>query len=85
MKTIICPDALFVRPIPGRQAHLDPSEIPPQDRDIHHKGFWGGGLLGARRRRTGEGESGRPGVWRATLQIPIISVSGSLLGWLCVV
>eukprot|EP00983_Pelagomonas_calceolata_P056832 1144802-Pelagomonas_calceolata.AAC.4 len=29
------PDALFVRPIPGRQAHLDPSEIPPQDRDIN--------------------------------------------------
>eukprot|EP00983_Pelagomonas_calceolata_P084372 1156351-Pelagomonas_calceolata.AAC.8 len=29
------PDALFVRPIPGRQAHLDPSKIPPQDRDIH--------------------------------------------------
>eukprot|EP00983_Pelagomonas_calceolata_P005888 194296-Pelagomonas_calceolata.AAC.1 len=23
------PDALFVRPIPGRQAHLDPSKIPP--------------------------------------------------------
>eukprot|EP00983_Pelagomonas_calceolata_P060461 1146370-Pelagomonas_calceolata.AAC.1 len=29
------PDALFVRPISGRQAHLGPSEIPPQDRDIH--------------------------------------------------
>eukprot|EP00983_Pelagomonas_calceolata_P012541 402390-Pelagomonas_calceolata.AAC.1 len=29
------PDALFVRPIPGRQAHLDPYKIPPQDRDIH--------------------------------------------------
>eukprot|EP00983_Pelagomonas_calceolata_P123750 1161041-Pelagomonas_calceolata.AAC.1 len=29
------PDFLFVRPIPGRQAHLDPSKIPPQDRDIH--------------------------------------------------
>eukprot|EP00983_Pelagomonas_calceolata_P001266 43409-Pelagomonas_calceolata.AAC.1 len=29
------PDALFVRPIPGTQAHLDPSKIPPQDRDIH--------------------------------------------------
>eukprot|EP00983_Pelagomonas_calceolata_P015322 485776-Pelagomonas_calceolata.AAC.1 len=29
------PDALFVRPILGRQAHLGPSEIPPQDRDIH--------------------------------------------------
>eukprot|EP00983_Pelagomonas_calceolata_P058468 1145501-Pelagomonas_calceolata.AAC.1 len=29
------PDALFVRPIPGRQAHLDPFKIPPQDRDIH--------------------------------------------------
>eukprot|EP00983_Pelagomonas_calceolata_P031245 980828-Pelagomonas_calceolata.AAC.3 len=30
------PDALFVRPTPGRQAHLDPVKIPPQDRDIHH-------------------------------------------------
>eukprot|EP00983_Pelagomonas_calceolata_P019680 620051-Pelagomonas_calceolata.AAC.1 len=29
------PDAVFVRSIPGRQAHLDPSKIPPQDRDIH--------------------------------------------------
>eukprot|EP00983_Pelagomonas_calceolata_P009156 296566-Pelagomonas_calceolata.AAC.1 len=29
------PDALFVCPIPGRQAHLDPCKIPPQDRDIH--------------------------------------------------
>eukprot|EP00983_Pelagomonas_calceolata_P025381 796966-Pelagomonas_calceolata.AAC.1 len=27
------PDVIFVRPIPGRQAHLDPSKIPPQDRD----------------------------------------------------
>eukprot|EP00983_Pelagomonas_calceolata_P048213 1140959-Pelagomonas_calceolata.AAC.1 len=30
-----CPDALFVCSIPGRRAHLDPSKIPPQDRDIH--------------------------------------------------
>eukprot|EP00983_Pelagomonas_calceolata_P037420 1136319-Pelagomonas_calceolata.AAC.6 len=29
------PDALFVRSIPGRQANLDPSKIPPRDRDIH--------------------------------------------------
>eukprot|EP00983_Pelagomonas_calceolata_P000843 30564-Pelagomonas_calceolata.AAC.1 len=29
------PDALFVRFIPGRQAHLDPSKICPQDRDVH--------------------------------------------------
>eukprot|EP00983_Pelagomonas_calceolata_P068617 1149997-Pelagomonas_calceolata.AAC.2 len=29
------PDPIFVRSIPGRQAHLDPSKIPPQDRDIH--------------------------------------------------
>jgi hypothetical protein len=29
------PDAIFVRPLPGRQTHLDPSKIPPQDRDIH--------------------------------------------------
>eukprot|EP00983_Pelagomonas_calceolata_P025224 792525-Pelagomonas_calceolata.AAC.1 len=28
------PDALFVRPILCRQAHLDPPKIPPQDRDI---------------------------------------------------
>eukprot|EP00983_Pelagomonas_calceolata_P055228 1144052-Pelagomonas_calceolata.AAC.8 len=37
-----------------------------------HGGFWGG-LLGARRQRTGEGESGRPGARQATLQIPIRS------------
>eukprot|EP00983_Pelagomonas_calceolata_P076359 1153391-Pelagomonas_calceolata.AAC.1 len=30
-----CPDAIFVRSIPGRSAHLDPTKIPPQDRDIH--------------------------------------------------
>eukprot|EP00983_Pelagomonas_calceolata_P077444 1153861-Pelagomonas_calceolata.AAC.7 len=29
------PDAIFVCSIPGRQAHLDPSKIPPHDRDIH--------------------------------------------------
>eukprot|EP00983_Pelagomonas_calceolata_P016964 533582-Pelagomonas_calceolata.AAC.1 len=29
------PDGIFVRSIPGRQAHLYPSKIPPQDRDIH--------------------------------------------------
>eukprot|EP00983_Pelagomonas_calceolata_P032888 1030041-Pelagomonas_calceolata.AAC.1 len=29
------PDAIFVRSIPGRQSHFDPSKIPPQDRDIH--------------------------------------------------
>eukprot|EP00983_Pelagomonas_calceolata_P048523 1141075-Pelagomonas_calceolata.AAC.3 len=39
-----------------------------------------GGLLGARWRRTGEGKSRRPGAWQATLQIPIRSVPGSLLG-----
>eukprot|EP00983_Pelagomonas_calceolata_P005013 163758-Pelagomonas_calceolata.AAC.1 len=27
------PDVILVRFIPGRQAHLDPSKIPPQDRD----------------------------------------------------
>ncbi|KAF5839257.1 armadillo-type protein [Dunaliella salina] len=31
----IRPDAISVLPIPGRQTHLDPSKIPPQDRDIH--------------------------------------------------
>eukprot|EP00983_Pelagomonas_calceolata_P074867 1152740-Pelagomonas_calceolata.AAC.1 len=29
------PYVIFVRSILGRQAHLDPSKIPPQDRDIH--------------------------------------------------
>eukprot|EP00983_Pelagomonas_calceolata_P125955 1161259-Pelagomonas_calceolata.AAC.2 len=29
------PDAAFVHSILGRQAHFDPSKIPPQDRDIH--------------------------------------------------
>eukprot|EP00983_Pelagomonas_calceolata_P001866 62151-Pelagomonas_calceolata.AAC.1 len=29
------PDAIFLRSIPGRQAHFDPSKISPQDRDIH--------------------------------------------------
>eukprot|EP00983_Pelagomonas_calceolata_P099546 1158470-Pelagomonas_calceolata.AAC.1 len=33
------PDAVFVRPILGRPAHLDPTNIPPQDRDIHLVGF----------------------------------------------
>eukprot|EP00983_Pelagomonas_calceolata_P047289 1140561-Pelagomonas_calceolata.AAC.2 len=28
------PDAIFVRSIPGRQAHFDPSKIPPQGRDF---------------------------------------------------
>eukprot|EP00983_Pelagomonas_calceolata_P070287 1150727-Pelagomonas_calceolata.AAC.1 len=30
-----CPDAVFVRSIPGRSVHLDPTKIPPQDREIH--------------------------------------------------
>eukprot|EP00983_Pelagomonas_calceolata_P003322 107806-Pelagomonas_calceolata.AAC.1 len=30
------PDAILVRSNPGRQAHLDPSKIPRQGRDIHH-------------------------------------------------
>eukprot|EP00983_Pelagomonas_calceolata_P059496 1145943-Pelagomonas_calceolata.AAC.1 len=29
------PDAIFVRSILGRQAHFDPTKIPPQDRVIH--------------------------------------------------
>eukprot|EP00983_Pelagomonas_calceolata_P057285 1145007-Pelagomonas_calceolata.AAC.1 len=29
------PDAILVRSIPGRPSHIDPSKIPPQDRDIH--------------------------------------------------
>eukprot|EP00983_Pelagomonas_calceolata_P024699 777881-Pelagomonas_calceolata.AAC.3 len=29
------PDAAFVCGLPGRSAHLDPSKIPPQDKDIH--------------------------------------------------
>eukprot|EP00983_Pelagomonas_calceolata_P077121 1153728-Pelagomonas_calceolata.AAC.6 len=29
------PDAVFVRSIPGPPAHLDPTNIPPQDRDNH--------------------------------------------------
>eukprot|EP00983_Pelagomonas_calceolata_P000176 5650-Pelagomonas_calceolata.AAC.1 len=29
------PDAVLVRSIPGRSYHLDPTKIPPQDRDIH--------------------------------------------------
>eukprot|EP00983_Pelagomonas_calceolata_P122681 1160931-Pelagomonas_calceolata.AAC.1 len=29
------PDAIFVCSIPGRQTYVDPSKIPPQDRDIH--------------------------------------------------
>eukprot|EP00983_Pelagomonas_calceolata_P057499 1145092-Pelagomonas_calceolata.AAC.2 len=49
------PGAIFVRSIPGRQAHLDPCMIPPQDRDIH-LGFGEGGVAGraevdTRRRR----------------------------------
>eukprot|EP00983_Pelagomonas_calceolata_P072968 1151956-Pelagomonas_calceolata.AAC.5 len=43
-----------------------------------HGGFWGvfSGHVAA---QDGEGKSGRPGAWRATLQIPIRSVFGSLL------
>eukprot|EP00983_Pelagomonas_calceolata_P057501 1145094-Pelagomonas_calceolata.AAC.2 len=33
------PDAIFVRSIPGRRAHLDPSKIPLQDRDIYLVGL----------------------------------------------
>eukprot|EP00983_Pelagomonas_calceolata_P046876 1140364-Pelagomonas_calceolata.AAC.2 len=43
-------------------------------------GLLGGNLLGAWQWRMGEGESGRPGAWRTTLQFPISSVSGSHLG-----
>eukprot|EP00983_Pelagomonas_calceolata_P064355 1148087-Pelagomonas_calceolata.AAC.2 len=163
------PDAVFVRSIPGQSAHIDPTKIPPQDRDIHLVGFkfcpdtnpfstlkvataqhantvtrlkigngltrgtltgttsytikplinlgltrqkakslasklscnaiqrlttilntrhalhfqgtlGGGGLLGAWRRRAGEGEFRRPGAWRTILRIPIGSVYGFLLG-----
>eukprot|EP00983_Pelagomonas_calceolata_P045775 1139868-Pelagomonas_calceolata.AAC.1 len=41
---------------------------------VVYRGLWrGGGLLGAQRWIPGGGESGRPGVWRTTLQIPISS------------
>eukprot|EP00983_Pelagomonas_calceolata_P077501 1153890-Pelagomonas_calceolata.AAC.2 len=29
------PDAVFVRSIPGRHSHIDPTKILPQDRGIH--------------------------------------------------
>eukprot|EP00983_Pelagomonas_calceolata_P023226 731734-Pelagomonas_calceolata.AAC.1 len=29
------PDAVFVRAIPGRPSHIEPTKIFPQDRDIH--------------------------------------------------
>eukprot|EP00983_Pelagomonas_calceolata_P082237 1155857-Pelagomonas_calceolata.AAC.9 len=29
------PDAVFVHSIPGQPSHIDPTKIPPQDRDIH--------------------------------------------------
>eukprot|EP00983_Pelagomonas_calceolata_P119487 1160610-Pelagomonas_calceolata.AAC.19 len=41
-----------------------------------------GGMLGAQRWRAG-GESGRPGAWQTTLQIPISPAPGFLLGQLC--
>eukprot|EP00983_Pelagomonas_calceolata_P065357 1148559-Pelagomonas_calceolata.AAC.1 len=44
------------------------------------RGFLGAGLLGAWQWGAGEGESRRPGAWRTSLQIPISSVSGFLLG-----
>eukprot|EP00983_Pelagomonas_calceolata_P124453 1161108-Pelagomonas_calceolata.AAC.1 len=40
----------------------------------------GGGVLGAWQWRAGEGKSGRPGAWWTTLQIPMSSVYGFLLG-----
>eukprot|EP00983_Pelagomonas_calceolata_P034350 1076282-Pelagomonas_calceolata.AAC.1 len=46
---------------------------------FNFKMLLGGSLLGARRWRMGEGESGRPGAWRTTLLIPISSASGSHL------
>eukprot|EP00983_Pelagomonas_calceolata_P031002 973741-Pelagomonas_calceolata.AAC.2 len=48
-------------------------------------GLLGVDLLGAWRRRAGEGESGRPGAWQTTLQIPISSNPGFLLGYLSLV
>eukprot|EP00983_Pelagomonas_calceolata_P035590 1114265-Pelagomonas_calceolata.AAC.1 len=44
------------------------------------RGLLGVGLLGAWQWRAGEGGSRRPGAWRTTLQTPINSVSGFLLG-----
>eukprot|EP00983_Pelagomonas_calceolata_P098594 1158368-Pelagomonas_calceolata.AAC.13 len=52
---------------------------------LHFQGTSGGGLLGAWRWRAGEGESRRPGAWRATLQILISSVPGFLLGYMFLV
>eukprot|EP00983_Pelagomonas_calceolata_P051884 1142609-Pelagomonas_calceolata.AAC.10 len=42
--------------------------------------YRGGCLLVARRWRAGEGGFRHPGAWPATLQIPISSVAGFLLG-----
>eukprot|EP00983_Pelagomonas_calceolata_P094423 1157889-Pelagomonas_calceolata.AAC.5 len=146
-------DAVFVHSISGRSAHLYPTNIPPQDRDIHLVGFKvcpdtnssptleaattqhastttrlksrssrnpnrnnkvtlhiilvgvAGTIyndyiikplinLGLTRQRgisragfadrtaeeSKKEESGRPGAWQPTLQVPISSVSGFLLG-----
>eukprot|EP00983_Pelagomonas_calceolata_P105193 1159105-Pelagomonas_calceolata.AAC.1 len=40
--------------------------------------FGGGAVLGAGRWRAGEGDSGHPGAWRTTLQIPIKKIIGKL-------
>eukprot|EP00983_Pelagomonas_calceolata_P047532 1140698-Pelagomonas_calceolata.AAC.1 len=40
---------------------------------FHSRGLMGEGLLVARQRRAGEEESGRPGAWQPTHQIPISS------------
>eukprot|EP00983_Pelagomonas_calceolata_P025938 813188-Pelagomonas_calceolata.AAC.1 len=34
-----CPGAIFVRSIPGRPSHIDPTKILPQDMDIHLVGL----------------------------------------------
>eukprot|EP00983_Pelagomonas_calceolata_P134858 1162101-Pelagomonas_calceolata.AAC.1 len=47
---------------------------------LHFRGTSRGGVLGAWQWRAGEGESGRPGAWRATLRILFSPVSGFLLG-----
>eukprot|EP00983_Pelagomonas_calceolata_P025859 810859-Pelagomonas_calceolata.AAC.1 len=33
------PDAVFVHSIPGRPSHINPTKIPPHDRDMHLVGF----------------------------------------------
>eukprot|EP00983_Pelagomonas_calceolata_P073468 1152150-Pelagomonas_calceolata.AAC.1 len=75
------PVAVFVRSNPGRSQKAESIASKSRRHAIQRpRGLLGVELLGAWQRRAGEGDFGRPGAWWTTLQVPISSVSGFLLG-----